>query len=146
MNSPLLKAIAAGLLLASLVNPVQAEVLITPQEAALPAAPDTSLTFRGVTRGPKVQLVSPSSSNSPMKFVLKFESFGGSKIDLSSVKVSYLKSPTVDITARIAKFMKETGVEIDGAIIPPGDHVLKVDLKDDQGRIGSANIKLKITN
>lgn len=146
MNSLLLKAVAAGLFGVALAAPLKAEVLITPQEAALPAAADTSLTFRGVTRGPKVQLVSPNSSSSPMKFVLKFESFGGAKIDLSTVKVSYMKSPTVDITARIAKFMKETGVEIDGAIIPPGDHVIKVDLKDDQGRIGSANIKLKITN
>jgi hypothetical protein len=141
--------VALSLFSAVLVSPLQAEVLITEQEAALPAAADTGLTFRGVTRGPKVQILSPAPGagtvTSPLNLKLKFESFGGAKIDLSTVKASYLKSPSVDLTQRMQKFVKETGIEMDGAVIPPGEHVIKVDLKDTDGRAGSANIKINVT-
>jgi hypothetical protein len=66
--------------------PAQAQMLISEQEAALPAAADSGLTFRGVTRGPKVQVLSPAQDaavKSPFNLKLKFESFGGAKIDPS---------------------------------------------------------------
>jgi hypothetical protein len=139
---------AAGLFSAVLVLPLQAQVLITEQEAALPAAADTGLTFRGVTRGPKVKIVSPAPGagtvTSPLSLKLQFESFGGAKIDTSSVKASYLKSPSVDLTQRMMKYVKDNGIEMEGAIVPPGEHVIKVDLKDSEGRAGSASFKLNV--
>lgn len=138
--------VAFSLFSALLVSPLKAEVLITPQEAALPSAADTGLTFRGVTRGPKIKIVSPNAGTvtSPVSLKLQFESFGGAKIDTSSVRASYLKNPAVDLTPRMKKFIKENGVDFDGAIIPPGEHVIKVDLKDTDGRAGSANIKINV--
>ncbi len=143
-----LKVVALGLFSALLSAPLKAEVLITENEAALPAAADTGLTFRGVTRGPKIKIVSPAPGagvvTSPVNLKLQFESFGGAKIDMSSVKASYLKSPSIDLTQRMQKFVKENGIEMDGAVIPPGEHVIKVDLKDTDGRAGSANFKINV--
>lgn len=140
--------VALSLFSAALAAPLKAEILITEQEAALPAAADTGLTFRGVTRGPRIKIVSPAPGagtvTSPMNLTLQFESFGGAKIDPSSVKASYLKSPSVDLTQRMQKFVKETGIDMQGAIIPPGEHFIKVDLKDTDGRAGSANIKINV--
>jgi hypothetical protein len=127
--------------------PAQAQMLISEQEAALPAA-DTGVTFRGVTRAPKVQVLSPTPDatvKSPVSIKLKFESFGGAKIDPASFKATYLKNPAVDLTQRMQKFVKESGVEMGSAEVPPGEHVINVRLTDSEGRAGSVNLKINVT-
>ena len=127
--------------------PATAQMLISEQEAALPAAADTKLTLRGVTRGPKVQVISPAqeaSVKSPFNLKLKFESFGGAKIDPASVKATYLKSPSVDLTQRMQKFIKDSGIDMEKAEVPPGEHVIAVQLKDTEGRAASVNLKINV--
>ena len=124
-------------------------VLITEQEAKLPGVPTAGLSFRaGVTRGPKVLLLSPEASNiavtSPVHFQLKFETFGGAKIDPSSIKFTYLKSPAVDLTDRLKPMIQSGGVDIDAAEMPPGVHHIRVDLKDTSGRSGVAVFDLNV--
>jgi hypothetical protein len=79
-----------------------------------------------------------------MHFQLKFVSFGGAKIDLGSIKVTYLKTPNVDLTSRILSFALATGVDIPDAELPVGDHMIRVDLKDSDGRSGSTSFVLEI--
>ena len=139
-------AVLSGIAL-SAVFPTQAQMLISEQEAALPAAADTSLTLRGVTRGPKVQIISPAQEvavKSPFNLKLKFESFGGAKIDPASVKATYLKSPSVDLTQRMQKFIKDNGIEMDKAEVPPGEHVIALQIKDTEGRAASVNFKINV--
>jgi hypothetical protein len=101
---------------------------------------------RGVTRAPKILLVADGNPiHSPMHFQLKFVSFGGAKIDLDSIKVTYLKTPDVDLTSRILSFALATGVDIPDAELPVGDHMIRVDLKDSDGRSGSTSFVLKVT-
>jgi hypothetical protein len=123
-------------------------VLITEQEAKLPAATATDLTFRaGITRGPRVLLVSPASDASvqaPVRLQLKFESYGGAKIDPASVKVTYLKNPSVDLTDRLKTATQAGGIDVGAADVPPGVHNIRVDLKDSDGRAGTANFTLKV--
>lgn len=124
-------------------------VLITEPEANLPALPTESLTRRaGVTRGPKVLLLSPSSGDtdvkSPLRLRLKFETFGGAKVDLSSVKVTYLKNPTVDLTKRLTASTQADGIDVAAAEIPPGVHHIRVNVKDSEGRAGAASFALKV--
>jgi hypothetical protein len=121
-------------------------VLITEAEAKLPTPLALNLAMRaGVTRGPKVILVSPAAGDvpSPIHLQLKFESFGGAKIDLSSIKVMYLKNPTVDLTERLATVIQAGGIEV-AAEAPAGVHHIRVDLKDSEGRAGTANFVLKV--
>lgn len=125
----------------------KAEMLISTQEAALPSASAAGITFRSVTRGPKVQLVSPAGAgvvHSPVALHLKFESYGGATIDPGSVKVTYMKKPAVDLTARVKTYIRPDGVDMETAEIPPGEHVIKVDVTDSQGRAGSNTFTLKI--
>lgn len=125
----------------ALVGPALAEVLITPDEAALPAATAVDMSFRGVTRAPKVHVVSPKANGadiaSPMKLMLTFQAFGGSSIDPNSVKFTYLKKPSVDLTKRLKAFIKNDGVEMPIAEVPPGIHAIRIDVKDSQGRAGT---------
>ena len=122
-------------------------VLITADEAKLPP-PKGAITAdrRGITRGPKIEvIVDGQQVHSPVHLQLKFESFGGAKIDPDSIKVTYMKTPTVDLTDRIKSFVQANGMDMPDAELPPGDHMIRVDIKDSEGRVGSTSFVLKIS-
>ena len=123
-----------------------AQVLITPEEAALPPPKGAVITERrGITRGPKVDVVTSSGElRSPMRFQLKFEPYGGAKIDPTSVKVIYLRTPNVDLTQRIKAFVQPSGIDIPEVELPAGEHMVRVDVKDSDGRIGTTSFLLKV--
>ena len=140
-------AIAAVAIVSSAVTPSFAgHVLITEEEAKLPPPKGAVATDRrGVTRGPKVKFVEEGEPvRSPMHLKLTFESFGGAKIDPDSVKVTYLKTPNVDLTPRIKSFVQATGIDIPDVELPAGEHMVRVDVKDSDGRIGTTSFVLKV--
>jgi hypothetical protein len=128
----------AGLIPASAADDKKV-VLITKDEAALPAQATGELNRRGITRGPAITEVSPTPANaaltSPIRMQFKFEARGGAKIDPSGIKVTYLKTPAVDLTDRVKPFTADSGIDIGAAELPPGNHVIRVDVKDTEGRI-----------
>jgi hypothetical protein len=139
---------AAALLAVVTAAPIAvAASLITSEEAALPpqkgAVPNSA---RGITRGPKIVLPEPEAGVqlSPMRFQVKFQTFGGSSIDLDALKVSYLKSPVVDLTSRIKPFATSAGIDMPDAQVPPGEHLVRVEIKDAEGRTASTSFLLKI--
>jgi hypothetical protein len=122
-------------------------LLVTEEEARLPP-PKAAIAAdrRGITRGPKIEVIANSElTHSPLHLQLKFESFGGSKIDPDSVKVTYMKTPNVDLTERIKSFVRASGIDMPDAQLPPGDHMIRVDVKDSEGRMGSTSFVLKIS-
>jgi hypothetical protein len=123
-----------------------AQVLITEDEAKLPPPKGAFATERrGITRGPKIDFIPVSEPiHSPMHLQMKFESFGGAQIDLDSIKVTYLRTPNVDLTPRIKSFVQVTGIDMPDVQLPVGDHMLRVDLKDSDGRVGSTSFVLKV--
>ncbi len=121
-------------------------VLISADEAKLPPPKGAvGVATRGITRGPKVAYVgSADTTQSPMRLQLKFESFGGAKIDTDSLKVTYVKTPSVDLTSRLKPFVKPDGIDMPDAELPAGDHLIRVDVKDSDGRSTSTSFTLKI--
>ena len=112
------------------------QALITAQEAALPDASGTIAT-RGISRGPGVKLASPEPDavvKAPFTFKVGFEGRGGAKVDPASVKVTYLKSPLVDLTPRLKSAISASGINFTRASVPPGTHKLKVSVSDQDGR------------
>jgi hypothetical protein len=122
-------------------------VLITEEEAKLPPPRGAvAADRRGITRAPRIDFISEGMQvHSPMHFRLNFQSFGGSKINPDSVKVTYLRTPNVDLTPRIKSFLQATGIDIPDAELPIGDHMVRVDIKDSDGRSGSTSFVLKVT-
>jgi hypothetical protein len=110
--------------------------LILNDEAALPdavAGPST----RGIGRGPGIKVTSPaegSTLKSPFVLKLDFESRGGVQIDPGSVRVAYLKAMPVDLTPRLKGAISASGINFSNAEAPEGKHVLKVSVKDVDGR------------
>ena len=147
MKKNMVAGFFCGLALACLqTSAANAEVLITPEEAKLPAA--ATVAMRGITRGPGIEQVSPppdSGVPSPLSFKIKFEIRNKVEIDPRSVKLVYLKAHSIDLTDRIKKYLTADGIEMDRAEVPPGVHVLRLDIADKQGRAASAIIKLTVT-
>lgn len=139
-------ALCAVVATAPSTNAVAGAVLITDQEAKLPPAKGAfSVATRGITRGPRIDYVANTATKSPIRLQMKFESFGGAKIDTESLKVTYLKDPAVDLTARVKPFVQPTGIDMPDAVLPPGDHTLRVDVKDSDGRVATSSIVLKVS-
>lgn len=145
INSRLLAAVA--LLLSLEASAVQ---LITESEASLPpataAAVNTSRT-RGITRGPGIRVLAPEPATvvkSPFNLKVVFEARGGSSVDPSSVRVSYLRAPSVDLLDRIKPGLSAGGIELVAAEAPAGEHDILVSLQDSEGRQSSALIKLRV--
>lgn len=120
-------------------------VLITEQEASLPSE-RIVVGSRGITRGPRIELVQPGErAYSPMRFQVRFQSYGGAKINVASLRVIYLKTPEIDITPRVVRFSQSTGIDIPDAEAPVGEHFLRIEITDSEGRTRSSVIGLKIS-
>lgn len=122
-------------------------LLITEEEAKLPPPKGAVVADRrGITRGPRIEVVGDGAQNhSPIHLQLRFESFGGAKIDPDSLRVTYLRTPNVDLTERVKSFVRPGGLDIPDAELPPGDHMIRVDIKDSDGRVGSVSFMLKVS-
>ena len=120
--------------------------LISAKEAALPPASGT-LATRGISRGPAVKLASPEADTpvaAPFDFKVNFEARGDAKIDPSSVKVVYMKSPFVDLTPRLKSAISANGIDFAKADVPPGTHTIRVTVKDIEGRETNSVLNLVV--
>jgi len=150
-----MRAAASFVLIANAVvlptaSPAQAFVLVTLEEAALPqsGAPEPALS-RSPTRRPSVTVVSPPAHagmiHSPFDLKLRFHAFGGARIDPTTVIVTYLKDPRIDITQRITPFITADGIYISHAEVPPGRHQFWIELKDNDGRVGAGELSFGVS-
>lgn len=137
------------LLVVTLVVSAQASIaatLISAKEAALPSAAG-ALATRGISRGPAIKLASPEADTpvvSPFDFKVNFEPRGDAKIDASSVKVVYMKSPFVDLTPRLKNAISANGIDFVKADVPPGTHTIRVTVKDTEGRETNSVLNLVV--
>lgn len=130
----------------ALSNAASAIDLITEDEARLPAAPKVS-TRGGITRGPSIKVVSPNPDGqikAPFAMKVDFQPHGGSKIDATSVKVTYLRKPAVDLTPRLKSAISESGISLAGVQVPAGSHDLKIDVTDADGRTKSEFVSFTV--
>lgn len=125
----------------------QAAPLILEAEAGLPNAPVIEPKLRGITRGPAIRQLFPApetAQKSPFDLRIAFEPRGGAAIDLASVKVVYLKSPSVDLLERVRPGLSARGIELSGAEAPAGEHLIRVSVQDSEGRQTHSVIKLSV--
>ncbi len=138
---------SAALLLVMAQASAQKIVLVTAAEAALPPSSGAQAT-RGISRGPGVKMLSPEPDmpvKSPITLKFSFEGRGGEKIDPASVKVVYLKTPLVDLTPRLQSAISANGIDVAQADLPPGEHPLRVTVKDSAGRETNNTLTIVVT-
>jgi hypothetical protein len=136
----------ACLLVTILIGSAGAVPLISDEEAAMP---DDPTKMRGVSRGPKILLINPAATagliKSPFNLRIRFESYGGTRIDTDSIVITYRKRPAIDLTQRMKSFIQATGVNLDSAEIPPGEHHIRVDVKDTDGQSSSTEFTIRVS-
>ena len=118
--------------------------VITTAEAAMPPS-QASRAGRSITRGPAIRQVSPAgpvASNQPFALRIDFAARGGEKINPASAQVRVLRGGTVDVTQRLAPFIRPTGIDVPNAMVPPGTYVIEVAVSDAGGRQSVANIEI----
>jgi len=119
--------------------------LITAKEAALP--PANKVLTRGISRGPSIKFITPSADttvSSPFDFKVVFEPRGDSKVDVNSVKVTYLKFPYVDLTPRLKPSITASGINFQNAEVPAGEHSVKFTVQDTDARESNAVFNLVV--
>lgn len=122
-----------------------AVTLITDDEAKRPNDPQVTAT-RGITRGPSIQFEPPAvgpAPHAPFDFRVHFEAHGGATVDPSHIRIIYLKMPSVDLTDRLKPYITADGINMPAAQIPPGEHPLRIEVEDSDGRSGEATFTLK---
>jgi hypothetical protein len=82
----------------------------------------------------------------PVDLKIQFEARGGAKIDADSVKLTYMKSPTVDLTDRVKGAIKPEGIDVSKANLPPGEHNIRVTVKDSEGRQTTSTVSINVAN
>jgi len=148
LGSVFLLAAAAGYFMVATGHSVfAATILVTEAEANFPPPKEIPPpSDRGITRGPKIEFEEDKVAHrAPLHLKLRFKTFGGSAIDLGAVKATYIRDPKVDLTSRIKPFAQQSGIDIPDAQLPPGEHLIQINIKDSDGRAASKIIKLRIT-
>jgi hypothetical protein len=149
-NSPILAAARVVLICTSMMGctskATAGVILITFDEARLPA-PRQIADSRAITRGPRIEFsdLDDGKLHSPLHFKLKFHAYGGSSIDVGSVMVTYLRGSNIDLTQRVKPYMHASGIDIPDAEVPPGEHAIRIELKDSEGRAGTTSFLLAVS-
>lgn len=142
-----IRTLSIGLALVSVVASTIAEpfVLITPDEARLPPLQATAR--RGMTRGPEIILDSPKPgelANATLRLRVMFKPHGGVPLDLESLVVRYLRREPISLNDRVRKFIKPTGILIEEARVPPGEHDIEISLRDTNDREAHLVFRLRV--
>ena len=120
--------------------------LITQAEALLPDM--SAIQYENVARdiqsksdsatGPTIKVITPEEGKTyapPLNIELHFITKGLSEIDLSTLKVEYLKFLSIDITERVLPYVNKEGIKIINAKFPSGTHNLKITIADKKGAV-----------
>ena len=125
-----------------------AETLISEAEAKLPQAADTGMATRGITRGPGIEIVSPAQGaqnlKSPLPLKIKFIVRNNVRHRRGEREGHLFAGPSVDLTDRIKSYVTKDGIDMAQADVPPGNHLIRIDVRDAEGRSTATTITLSV--
>ncbi|MFQ5353917.1 MAG: hypothetical protein ACE5DW_07035 [Thermodesulfobacteriota bacterium] len=112
--------------------------LITAEEAASPELPPSALHIEAALSedGPTVDVLTPKNGKPykpPVEISIRFIPKEGRDIDLSTLRVEYLKFITIDLTKRVRPYVSKKGIEIPETSLPSGTHTIRLTIGDVSG-------------
>ncbi len=130
--------------------------LITPEEAAQPAAPEGMLSPPGgkpfdVGReapdtGPMIELMKPeegASRPAPLEVLVRFTP-RSAPVDLSTLAVTVVKLISIDITDRVRPYTSPEGINIPDAKLPSGKHTVRISVGDAGGGVSRKQLTVSV--
>jgi hypothetical protein len=145
-----LAVMCAAVPLAKAEEPLTTPVaVVTSDEASLPDASTGSASrSKDLFPPPDVVQVSPApdapATRSPFSLTIRFKAHNGSAIDASSIRLTYLKAPPVDLTPRLKAYLSTTGIAVPAATFPVGKHAIRVTVADTDHRVREATIAFSV--
>ncbi len=122
--------------------------LITKEEGAIKEAPHNLYEVgRVFNDGPDIKLLEPGTSVeniAPVRVAIRFVPVEGNEIDLSKLKVEYLKFVTINLTDRVLPYTTKDGIIIEKADLPAGKHTLRVTIGDIKGGVTQEIFTVKL--
>lgn len=121
-------------------------------KAAATAPPETRTRSLPVPKPgqPAIKVVTPNNTpssavNAPVRIEVSFKAASGNRIVPSTFRVLY-GLMKIDLTDRLKKHatVTETGVVIDQAKVPAGQHRLILQVADDQGNTAEQELRLRV--
>jgi len=88
--------------------------------------------------GPEVDVLTPKQGKPyrpPVEISIRFIPKDGSDIDLSTLKVEYLRFITINLTKRVRPYATKKGIEIPKTSLPSGTHTIRLTIGDMSGAI-----------
>ena len=134
----------------SSVGPAVAFELITKQEAARPNQPFKPGQHRaGPVPEPEIVVRGDLVKTSPFDLVIELRPGAArARINLDSLQITYLKSPSVELRPRIQRFVDSSNrtvvIRIVGAEAPAGVHQILIQIEDTNLQQASKLVKLDI--
>lgn len=120
--------------------------LVTPEEAAQPKA-RALIPTKSDPGGPRVTVRRPGIAveiKPPVTIDIAFEPQDGARVDLGSLKVTYMSLFDVDITERLQPYLNPTGIHAEDADIPPGQHTIEIAIRDAAGRRSVERLSFRV--
>ena len=121
-------------------------MLVTDDEAA---RPDARAVVEEQNDGPTIDIKSPSNGSTltgPFRLYVEVtKKQGGADIEMSSLKVTYLKAINIDITGRVREYITGTKVDVPDAEFPTGNHRALISINDVEGRVSSKLFYVTVT-
>ena len=68
----------------------------------------------------------------------------GESVDMTTLRVIYLKMFGIDITDRILPYIKETRIDANGIKFPEGEHEFEIRIKDTEGMASAQIFKINL--
>ena len=128
--------------------------LVTPEEAAMPPAPEEQVAPRGLIEagreepdtGPLIDVLKPligKAQAAPLEILVKFAS-RNAPVDVASLQVTLVKFIPIDITERVRPFTSPEGIRIPDARLPSGEHTVRISLADKGGGVSRKQMTVTI--
>jgi hypothetical protein len=95
----------------------------------------------------KGDLVSPvSDGNIPnqSRIQIQFLTRNGIKLKSDTFKMTYMKTPLIDLTQRVAPYVSDSGVDVPKAIMARGKHLIRFEIMDIDGRLTSKLVQWNV--
>jgi len=123
--------------------------LITAEEAASPELPPSALHIEAALPddGPTIDVLTPKNGKPykpPVEISIRFIPKDGRGIDLSTLKVEYLKFITIDLTKRVRPYATKKGIEIPKTSLPSGSHTIRLTIGDVSGAVTKRIFYVKV--
>ncbi len=141
------RAILALLLAVMAPGVATAATLITREEASLADTRIATGANRDHLRGPAIEQVSPAPGaivTSPFHLVIRFTPRNEVPLDIGTATLVYAKAPLQDLTERVEDYMTAAGIDIPVVEAPPGEHWLRIRIRDKHLHWTTAWVKVTV--